>query len=142
MICVFRRIGGLVCANDASRTNATADEDPSGLSPGDRMISLPFLLSQIKPHVETSLLDVIERNVVRGEIVTPPRTDGLEDAQRRDWLAVVPTRPAEEIDLESPRSQLREGPIIVQELPAAEHMTEDIGLMLESLPVHGFEWAA
>ena len=106
------------------------------------MISLPFLLTQIKPNVETSLGDVIEGNVVRGEIVTPPRTDGLDDAQRRYWLGVVPTRLAEEIDLESPRSQLREAPIIVQELPAAEHVTEDIGLMLESLPAHEFEWAA
>jgi len=106
------------------------------------MISLPFLLTQIQPDVETSLLDVIEGNVVRGEIVTPPRTHSLHDAQCRNRLGVVPTCLVEEIDLESPRSQLREGPIIAKELPAAEHMAEDIGLMLESLPAHEFEWAA
>jgi hypothetical protein len=106
------------------------------------MISLPFLLTQIKPHVETSLLDVIERNVVRSQIVTPPSTDSFHDAQCRNRLGVVPTRLVEEIDLESPRSQLCEGSIIVKELPATEHVAEDIGLMLESLPAHEFEWAA
>ena len=106
------------------------------------MISLPLLLTQIKPHVETSLLDVIERNLVRSEVVTPPRTNSLYDAQRGNRLGVVPTRLVQEIDLESPGSQVREGPIIAKELPAAEHMAEDIGLMLESLPAHEFEWAA
>jgi len=106
------------------------------------MISLAFLLTHIKAHVETSLMNVIERDVVGGEIVAPPSTNSPHNAQCRNWLAVVLTRLVKEIDFESPGSELGKGPIVVKQLPAPEHVTEDIGLMLQSLPAHELEWAA
>ena len=106
------------------------------------MISLAFLFTHIKTHVETSLLNVIERDIVGGKIVAPPCTNSPHNAQCRNYLAVVLTRLVKEIDLKSPGSELGEDSIVVKQLPAPEHVTEDIGLMLQSLPAHELEWAA
>ena len=87
-------------------------------------------------------MNVIERNLVGGEIIPPPSTNRSNYAERRNCLGVVLTRLAEEIDLESTGSEIGEGTVIVHELPAPEHVTENVGLMLESLPAHELERAA
>jgi hypothetical protein len=100
------------------------------------VVTLALLLSELKINAEAGMMNVVKGNAVSRKIVSPPGAHGLCDAELRDGLAIVLTGFVQEVDLELAGAKLGQRPVVTEQLPAAEHVTEDVRMVLKSFPSH------